>query len=224
MTAEDHPHIENSPATTGESELIAVLLDAQRRGLNRGTSGNSSLRTPTGFSITPSALPYDQMTVDDLVSVDHDQQASGRHRPSSEWLFHSAIYAARPDVAAIVHLHSPSATALASLRRDIPAFHYMVAVAGGESIRCGDYATFGTAELAAIAVDALRDRMACLLANHGQIACGDTPRAAFRLAEEVESLAQQFMLASSVAEPAILTPEEMSQVLMKFSDYRSALD
>lgn len=224
MTSNDRLGAQPSPVTGDGTEIIEVLLDAQRRGINRGTSGNASIRIPAGFLITPSALPYSQMTGDDLVTVDHHGNASGRHRPSSEWLFHSAIYSGRPDVDAIVHLHSPSATALASLRRDIPAFHYMVAVAGGDSIRCGGYATFGTEELAEIALDALQDRMACLLANHGQIACGATPRAAFGLAEEVESLAHQYMLACSVAEPAILSPDQMGQVLGKFRDYRSACD
>lgn len=223
MTSEER-RIIISPVASEGTEIIEVLLEAQLRGINRGTSGNASLRVGSGFLITPSALPYDQMTISDLVTVNHDGTPSGRHRPSTEWLFHSAIYTARPDVGAIVHLHSPSATALAALRRDIPAFHYMVAVAGGDSIRCGGYATFGTEELAEIAVNALQDRMACLLANHGQIACGSTLRAAFGLAEEVESLAQQFLLACSVGEPAILSPEDMREVLTKFSDYRSARD
>ena len=221
MTSTDPAGTNIGPVAGDETELIEILLDAQGRGINRGTSGNASLRISRGLLITPSALPYDQMTVDDLVTVDHHGQPSGRHRPSSEWHFHSAIYAARPDIGAIVHLHSPYATALACLRRDIPAFHYMVAVAGGDSIRCGAYATFGTEELAAIAVDALRGRTACLLANHGQIACGSSPRAALRLAEEVESLAQQFLLACSVAAPTILSPQAMDEVLTKFVDYQS---
>ncbi len=208
-----------------EAQLIAVLLQAQQSGLNRGTSGNASLRgSDDSFVITPSALPYDEMTAQDLVLVMDDHSFHGRHRPSSEWLFHAAIYRARPDVGAIVHLHSPAATALAALRLDIPAFHYMVAVAGGNSIRCGDYATFGTDELAKIAVTALNDRTACLLANHGQIACGATVAAAYNLAVEVESLAQQYLMARSVGSPALLSAAQMTEVLDRFADYRSTAE
>ncbi len=201
--------------------MIDALLDAQRSGINRGTSGNASFRVGGGFVITPSALAYDMMVPGDLVSVDAEGTASGPHRPSSEWLFHQRIYQHRSDVGAIVHLHSPAATALSTLRLGIPPFHYMVAVAGGIDIRCSDYATFGTAELADAAIVALTDRTACLLANHGSIACGVSVRAAYNLAIEVESLAQQYLMARTVGHPTLLSTDEMHQVIAKFAEYRS---
>ena len=201
--------------------MIGVLLHAQRSGLNRGTSGNASYRLGDGFVITPSAMAYELMDPGDLVRVDSEGIASGPHRPSSEWLFHQRIYRQRNDVEAIIHLHSPAATALSTLRLDIPPFHYMVAVAGGTDIRCGDYATFGTDELAYSAILALEGRRACLLANHGLIACGGSTQAAYNLAIEVESLAEQYLLASAVGQPALLSAAQMDEVLAKFADYRS---
>jgi len=200
--------------------MIGVLLDAQRSGINRGTSGNASVREGEGFIITPSALAYETMGPEDLVLVDALGVSSGEHRPSSEWLFHQRIYQERDDVDAIVHLHSPGATALSTLRLGIPSFHYMVAVAGGIDIRCSDYATFGTDALADTAVVALTDRRACLLANHGLIACGSSTRAAYNLAIEVESLANQYLLARTAGHPTLLSEQEMHDVLDRFSDYR----
>ncbi|MFW2382843.1 MAG: class II aldolase/adducin family protein [Acidimicrobiales bacterium] len=200
--------------------LIGALLDAQRSGINRGTSGNASYRSGTGFVITPSALPYDSMDPTDLVAVNEEGIANGPHRPSSEWLFHQRIYQHRPEIHAVVHLHSPAATALSTLRLDVPPFHYMVAVAGGMDIRCSDYATFGTEELADAAILALADRTACLLANHGLIACGPSVRAAYDLAIEVESLAHHYLLARSVGQPTLLSTAQMNEVLIKFGDYR----
>ncbi|NNE97149.1 MAG: class II aldolase [Acidimicrobiales bacterium] len=201
--------------------MITLLLAAQRSGLNRGTSGNASFRSGGGFVITPSAMAYDRMAATDLVAVDSEGLSTGLHRPSSEWLFHQRIYQHRADVDAVIHLHSPAATALSTLRLGIPPFHYMVAVAGGIDIRCSRYATFGTDELADEAIVALTDRRACLLANHGLIACGDSVNQAYQLAVEVESLAEQYLLARSVGEPVLLSEEEMHRVLAKFGDYRS---
>ncbi len=201
--------------------MISVLLDAQRMGINRGTSGNASFRSGNGYVITPSALAYDMIDPSDLVFVDADGRAAGPHRPSSEWLFHQHIYQRRRDVDAIVHLHSPAATALSTLRLDIPPFHYMVAVAGGIDIRCSDYATFGTVALADAAITALEDRSACLLANHGLLACGASVGAAYNLAIEVEALAEQYLMARTVGHPILLSTDEMNEVMAKFSDYRS---
>ncbi len=200
--------------------MIGVLLDAQRTGINRGTSGNASYRSGDGFIITPSALPYETMGPEDLVTIDADGVSSGEYRPSSEWLFHQRIYQHRADVDAIVHLHSPAATALSTLRLDIPSFHYMVAVAGGIDIRCSDYATFGTEDLADAAILALANRRACLLANHGLIACASSVRAAYNLAIEVESLANQYLLARTAGHPELLTEAEMHDVLDRFGDYQ----
>jgi L-fuculose-phosphate aldolase len=208
------------------SDLRNDLADAaramSRRGLSQGTSGNLSARVPEGMLITPSAVPYDEMGADSLVLLDLDGRVLGRpgHRPSTEWRLHAAILAARPEAGAVVHTHSMACTTLACLRREIPAFHYMVAVAGGDSIRCADYATFGTAALADRAVAALDGRLACLLANHGMVALGPTPRAALALAVEVETLAEQYWRALQVGQPALLTADEMADALAAFRDYR----
>jgi L-fuculose-phosphate aldolase len=143
----------------------------------------------------------------------------GPRRPSSEWHFHLALYQDSPDLHALVHLHSPAATALATLRRGIPAFHYMVALAGGP-IRCSPYALFGTAALAAHAVEAMRDRTACLLGNHGQIAGGPSLLRALDLAHEVESLADQYLRAHAIGEPVLLTDAQMREAIDRFATYR----
>lgn len=199
--------------------LIRVCLEANRSGINQGTSGNASVRWDRGMLITPSALAYGSMTPSDIVYVDSSGQPSGTRRPSSEWHFHLAIFEARPDAKAVVHLHSPAATALATLRMGVPPFHYMVAMAGGDTIRCADYATFGTPELAGNVIDGLVGRKAVLLANHGQIAIGETVESALALAIEVESLCEQYLRARTVGEPVLLSPQQMEAVLEKFDDY-----
>ncbi len=166
-------------------ELVAVARRMNASGINQGTSGNLSLRIPGGLLITPSSLPYEQMEPADLVAIDlqgrplPDATPAGGtvsapvlRRPSSEWRLHADILASRPELQAVLHCHSVHATALACHGRDIPPFHYMTAVAGGDEIRCAPYATFGTAELSQLAVEALGDRLACLLAQHGQVALG----------------------------------------------------
>jgi L-fuculose-phosphate aldolase len=197
----------------------ARALEACDLGVNR--SGNVSARCRDGFLITPTGLPYDGLTREDVVFVALDGAAPiGRHAPSSETPFHAAVYRARPDVGAIVHCHSPHATALACARREIPAFHYMVAVAGGAAIPCAPYATFGSEDLSRHAVEALGAELrACLLANHGQIACGATLESALELAREVEALARQYLLALQAGEPVRLGADEMARVLEKFRTY-----
>ena len=206
----------------GREELATDIIQHARalsdRGLGVGTSGNISARFGDGFLITPSGVPYPVLAPSGIVFVGMDGSAEGGN-PSSEWRFHLDIYAARPDVSAIVHAHSPHATALASLRRDIPAFHYMVAVAGGHDIRCAAYATFGTQALSDAATEALRDRRACLLANHGQISTGTTVEAAFSLAREVEELSRQYTIALQAGEPVVLDRQEMDIILEKFRTY-----
>ena len=189
------------------------------RGINRGTSGNVSARVDKGFLVTPSALPYERTEPDDIVFVDADGAASGRRNPSSEWRFHRDIYAARPDAQAIVHTHASFATTLACLGRSIPAFHYMIAVAGGDDIRCAPYATFGTQALSDHAVRALEDRKACLLAHHGMIAVGASLGSALALAAEVETLAEMYWRAIAVGEPALLSDDEMARVVARFETY-----
>ena len=200
-------------------EVVATAKALATRGLTHGKSGNVGVRFGRGFLVTPSGFPYEEMTPADVVAMTFDGKATGRREPSSEWRFHAAILAARPEVNAVVHAHSTAATALACHRRGIPAFHYMVAVAGGTDVRCAPYATFGTEGLAAAAVEALRDRRACLLANHGQIAVGADLGAALRLAGEIENLARQYLDALAIGEPVCLSDAEMGEVLEKFKTY-----
>jgi L-fuculose-phosphate aldolase len=205
-------------ATLRES-IIATALRTIAVGLNRGTSGNVSARIAGGFLVTPSGLAYETTRPEDIVAVAQDGTARGSRRPSSEWRFHRDIYAARLEVAAIVHAHSPFATTLACLGRGIPAFHYMIAVGGGSDIRCAPYATFGTQELSDHALRALEDRRACLLANHGMIAVGGSLAEALALAIEVEALAEQYWRALQIGEPNLLPEAEMAVVLEKFRTY-----
>ena len=200
----------------------AVIETAQAMsaaGLSVGTSGNVSARSRRGFLITPTGMPYASLRPHDIAEVDWKGRAEGSRLPSSEWRMHLDVFAARPEVGAIVHCHPPHGTSLSCVRREIPAFHYMVAVAGGNSIRCARYETFGTAELAAAAVEALQDRRACLLANHGMLALGATPQDALKLASEVENLAGQYLHALSVGEPVVLDDAEMRLILEKFRTY-----
>lgn len=184
-------------------------------------SGNISLRDAEGFTITPAALPYAQMTEAELVRVAPDGRAApgAPHRPSSEWRLHAAIYAERPEIGAVVHTHSPRATALSCARRGIPPFHYMVLLAGGP-IRCADHATFGTEALARHCVAALAGRRAVLLANHGVVACGATLAAAVTLAFEVENLAGQYLdLLAAGLKPVLLKKRELAEAAAQFADY-----
>jgi L-fuculose-phosphate aldolase len=187
-------------------------------GLNKGCSGNLSLRERDGFLITPSGMDYEALTPKDIVFMDFDgkwQCANPVCRPSSEWRFHLDILKARPEFNAVLHCHSRHATAMACQGRGIPAFHYMVAMAGGDAIDCAPYATFGTAALSRHALKALAGRKACLLANHGMIACGKDLPAALALAQEVEELAAQYLLALSTGKPKLLSRQQMGQVLKK---------
>ncbi|HVE82667.1 MAG TPA: class II aldolase/adducin family protein [Myxococcales bacterium] len=199
--------------------LISTARAMNAAGLNVGTAGNLSVRTRRGFLITPTGMPYESLRPSDIVEIGKDGRASGSRLPSSEWRMHRGIYDARVEVDAILHCHAPHATAISSLRCGIPAFHYYVAVAGGNDIRCSPYATFGTEELAQLAVEALRDRTACLLANHGMLALAGTLEKALKLAIEVENLARQYAIARSAGEPVILDEREMAIVLEKFRTY-----
>lgn len=201
------------------ARVIATARRMNALGINRGKSGNVSARIDSGFLVTPSALPYDETTPDDIVMVDRDGRSAGRRRPSSEWRFHRDIYAVRAEVEAIVHTHSPFATTLACLDRGIPAFHYMIAVAGGTDIRCAPYATFGTQALSDHAVRALIDRRACLLSHHGMIAVGASLDAALALAVEVETLSEMYWRALQIGEPRVLDDVEMQAVLEQFKSY-----
>jgi len=200
--------------------LIGACRELVRRGLSYGTSGNISLRRDARrFFVSPTGMPYEAIEPDDIPLVDDGGRWFGRRRPSSEWRFHRDIYRARDEVAAIVHTHSPKATSLACTGRGIPAFHYMVAIAGGTDIRCAPYYTYGTQELSDAAVAALAGRKACLLANHGVVAVGADLRAALALAGEVENLAAQYCTALSIGEVRILDEIEMHRVVEKFRSY-----
>lgn len=199
------------------------LLDATLRllhlGLNANASGNVSVRTQAGFCITPSGVGPDRMRADDMVDVALDGTPLTAGKPSSEWRFHRDLYVARPDIGAVVHAHSPYATSMACLRKDIPPFHYMIAMAGGNTIRCADYHLFGTQQLSDAVVLAMQDRNACLLANHGMIAAGGTLEAAMALAIEVESLCGQYWRALQVGTPVLLTDAQMADVHRQFTGY-----
>jgi len=200
--------------------VIAVCRALGQRGLTHGTSGNVSVRRDDRrFFVSPTGMPYDALEPDDIPLMDLDGRWFGRRRPSSEWRFHRDVFAFRDDVAAIVHTHSPKATSLACTGRGIPAFHYMVAVAGGPDIRCAPYYTFGTQELSDAAIAALEGRKACLLANHGVIAVGTSLPAALALAGEVENLAAQYCAALALGEVRILDEVEMRRVVEKFRTY-----
>jgi len=201
--------------------IVAVAQAIDLAGFCPSKSGNVSARTEAGFLITPSGLPYAQTTPADLIELSLDGAVlSGARKPSSEWPFHAAIYRARPEAQAIVHTHSPRATALSCTRRGIPAFHYMIALCGGADIRCADYATFGTPELAENAVRALEGRKAVLLANHGVIALGASLAGAHQIVAEVENLAGQYLdILAAGLDPVILDEAEMARVSAKFAGY-----
>lgn len=200
--------------------VIETSQAIEPAGLGVCTAGNVSARSDGGFIITPSGVAYADLAATDLVELGPDGTTlAGGLKPSSEWRLHAAVYDAREDTAAIVHVHSPWATALACARRDIPAFHYMVARAGGDSVRCAAYATFGSAALARNAVAALATHRACLLANHGMVALGADLRAAFDLSREVEELAKQYLLCRLAGEPVLLDAAEMRTNLEQFKTY-----
>ncbi|HQR50834.1 MAG TPA: class II aldolase/adducin family protein [Methylophilaceae bacterium] len=200
-------------------QLLAVTRKLSELGLNRGTAGNASVRDGTGFLVTPSGMSVEAMTPHDMVWVDFDGNAQGERKPSSEWRFHRDILHARPEVGAVIHTHAMFATTLACLRRDVPPFHYMIAVAGGDSLRCAPYALFGTQALSDAALTALQDRKACLLANHGMIAVGRDLEAALAMTQEVETLCEQYWRTLQVGGPTLLTPQEMDEALEQFKDY-----
>ena len=192
-------------------------------GLNKGIAGNLSVRTEEngepGFLITPTGIPYESLEPDDVVFMRLDGSSAGRRKPSSEWRFHRDVYVARAEAGAIVHAHSPFATTLACLRRDIPAYHYMIARFGGDTLRCASYATFGTQQLSDATLAAMTGRCACLLANHGMLVFGRELDQALDFAIELEALCEQYWRACQLGEPVLLDAAEMATVLEKFAHY-----
>ena len=201
-------------------ELVQTARRMSDLGLTPGMSGNVSVRVPGGYLITPSGIPYPDLTANDAVEVRMDGSVRpGQRAQSTEWRLHRDILAARPDTNAIVHTHSLFCTTVACLRRPIPAVHYMVVIAGGDEIPCAEYATFGSPELAVSAVRALGAGHACLLANHGMVALGPTLAGALRLAAEVETIASQYWHASQLGAPHVLDHDDLERVRRRFAEY-----
>ena len=207
-------------------EMVTTCRKMNASGINQGTAGNLSVRNDAGFLITPTSLDYDLMDPGDLVQMNFEGDYEGRHRPSSEWRFHRDILAAREDIDVVLHCHSIYATTLACHHRTIPSFHYMTGIAGGTTIRCARYATFGTQALSDNALEALQDRLACLLGQHGQISLGKTMASALWMATEVETLARLYVQALTLGDPPILSDEEMDRVIkqMRNMSYGRAPD
>jgi L-fuculose-phosphate aldolase len=200
--------------------VIRIARGMVEEGLTRNTSGNVSVRAGAdSFWITPTGMAYAGLVADDIPLVFLDGRHEGCRRPSSEWRFHRDIYAHRPHVRAVLHAHSPFAVSIACARSGIPAFHYMIARFGGDSIRCARYAAFGTQELSDAVLEALTDRSACLLANHGMLVCADDPPRLLPAASELEELCEQYWRTCQLGPPVLLSPQEMAEVLERFAGY-----
>lgn len=204
-------------------QLLKISQQLVALGLNKGTSGNASVRCQgngqTGFLVTPSGVPVEEMTAASMVHMQFDGSFAEGKKPSSEWRFHRDILQSRNDVNAIVHTHSMFATTMACLHKDIPPFHYMIAVVGGDTIRCAPYALFGSQALSGHALTALIDRKACLLANHGMIALGKDLDDALAVTVEVENLCEQYWRTLQLGEPHLLSEAEMCDVFQQFKGY-----
>ncbi len=200
-------------------ELIETARAINALGINRGTAGNLSVRVEGGLLVTPSGVPYEECTPEDVVEMDMEGCHSSARRPSTEWRFHRDVMIARPEVEAIVHTHSTFAAVLSCLGRSIPAFHYMVGIVGGKDIRCAPYATSGTPALSEAIIAALEDRRACLLAHHGMLCIGSTLKRALAMAVQVESLAEQYWRVLQLGEPRILDDAEMDVIIEIFKTY-----
>ena len=203
-----------------KKEIIKFAKLLNQRKLSALRSGNISLRHKNGFLITPSGKKYSSLKVKDIVFVNLKGEFNKKQKPSSEWRFHQDIYISKTKAKAIVHSHSTNATALSTHNKKIPSFHYMVALAGGSDIKCAKYATYGTRELSKNILKALKNRFACLIANHGQIAFGSSLSEAFELAEEVDNLAKQYIKALLLGRPKLLSLNEMKKVLNKSKTYK----
>ncbi len=211
-------------------EVIKYAKKLNDTNLSPLRSGNVSVRTnlsgKEGFFITPSGIKYNDLQEDKIVFLEMDEKKNEQKildhglNPSSEWKFHQDIYINKPDAIAIVHAHSPYATAVSAHRKNIPAFHYMVALAGGDDIKCADYATFGTKQLSKNIIQALNERKGCLMSNHGQVAFGKNLDQAFELAEEIENICHQYINTIKLGNPKILSFEEMNKILEKTKNYK----
>lgn len=203
-----------------KESLVDISQQLVAIGLNKGTSGNVSVRCEDGFLITPSGISPVDMTADTMVKMQLDGSFEQDKKPSSEWHFHRDIFQNRPEINAVIHTHSMFATTMACLHKNIPPFHYMIAVTGGDSIRCAPYTLFGTQALSDHALIALKDRKACLLANHGMIAMGSRLDEALAVTIEVENLCEQYWrLLQVTSTPPLLTEAEMRDVFQQFKGY-----
>ena len=210
------------------NQIIEYSLKLNSTNLSTLRSGNISLRgiedDIEGYLITPSGKKYETLKPDDIVFMGLNEEVKNiniDNKPSSEWRFHRDIYENKKEAHAIVHAHSPHATAVSSHGKPIPPFHYMIALAGGDDIKCAEYATFGTRELSQNIINALEKRKACLMSNHGQVAFGYNLKQAFELAQEVENICQQYVIALKLGEPKILSFAEMEKILDKVKNYKS---
>jgi L-fuculose-phosphate aldolase len=201
------------------AEAVAAVQRMDALGMNRGSTGNLSVRAGAGMLITPTGMGADELRPQDLVWCGWDGSVRGDWKPSSEWHFHQAIYRARPDLNAVLHTHSTHAAALACLRRELPAFHYMVAIAGSDHVPCVPYHLFGTEALSQAVAGAMVGVDACLLGNHGLVAGGTTLPKAMKVLQEIESLCEVYLAALAVGEPAVLSREQMAEVIAKFASY-----
>ncbi|WP_420548752.1 class II aldolase/adducin family protein [Curvivirga sp.] len=202
------------------NELIETVLKMNALGINQGSSGNASIRIDNGYLITPSGMAYEEIQPEDIVYKELDgnhESPNGLRKPSSEWRFHEDIFKARPEVNAIVHTHGQAVMTIACMHRDVPPFHYMIGLMGGNSIRCAPYETFATQELSNVALEALKDRKACLLANHGQIALGNSLKQALSMALEVETLCDVYFRLLCVDNVKLLSDRQMDEALAKFN-------
>ena len=208
------------------NRIIEYSLKLNSTNLSPLRSGNISLRSKEdekdGYLITPSGKKYETLKLEDIIfmGLKDEEKNDSSNKPSSEWRFHRDIYVNKKDAQAIVHAHSPHATAVSSHGKPIPPFHYMIALAGGEDIKCADYATFGTEELSNNVIKALENRSACLMSNHGQVAFGKNLEDAFELAQEIENICHQYTIALKLGKPKILSFEEMKKVLDKAKNYK----
>ncbi len=210
--------------TAAAEQLHEAMRLLAQRGLNSGTSGNVSIRIEGGFLVTPSAVAPEQLSPAGMVDLAWNGRTRSAGIPSTEWRIHRDVYAALPGAGAIVHTHSTYATALASLREDLPPFHYLVGKAGGHRVHCAEFATYGTQALSDAVVAALGDRRACLMANHGMLAYGPDLASAVSLATEIEVLCRQYLIARSAGRPVLLTAQQMDEAIAKFAKYGTAED
>ena len=202
-------------------EVIKYAKMLNTENLSALRSGNISVRHNDGFLITPSGVKYSSLQIEDIVFVSlNGQFDKKKQKPSSEWKFHRDIYKYKREANAIVHSHSTNATAVSAYGKPIPAFHYMVALAGGNDIKCADYATFGTEELSNNIIRALENRKACLMSNHGQVAFEKSLDKAFELAQEIENICHQYINALKIGVPKILSNNEMNKILGQIKNYK----